>query len=79
MTKPFRLTLLAVLSLALVVAAACYPPATPVPPAAAPGAIQRHHEHRLAVDERCQQDDRRNDHGPQPDRPTPSPSAMTAR
>jgi len=34
MTKQFRLTLLAVLSLALVVAAACYPPATPVPPAA---------------------------------------------
>lgn len=36
MTKLVRLTLLAVLSLALVVAAACYPPATPVPPAAAP-------------------------------------------
>ena len=34
MTKQFRLTLLAVLSLALVVAAACYPPATPVPPSA---------------------------------------------
>ena len=34
MTKRFRLTLLAVLSLALVVAAACYPPATPVPPSA---------------------------------------------
>ena len=34
MTKPFRLSLLAVLSLALVVAAACYPPATPVPPSA---------------------------------------------
>ena len=34
MTKPFRLTLLAVLGLALVVAAACYPPVTPVPPAA---------------------------------------------
>jgi heat shock protein HslJ len=32
MTKQFRLTLLAVLSLALVVAAACYPPAAPVPP-----------------------------------------------
>jgi heat shock protein HslJ len=34
MTKPFRLTLLAVLGLALVVAAACYPPVTPVPQAA---------------------------------------------
>jgi heat shock protein HslJ len=34
MTKQFRLTLLAVLSLALVVAAACYPPATPVPSSA---------------------------------------------
>ena len=34
MTKPFRLTLLAVLGLALVVAAACYPPVTPVPLAA---------------------------------------------
>jgi heat shock protein HslJ len=34
MTKQFRFTLLAVLSLALVVAAACYPPATPVPPSA---------------------------------------------
>ena len=33
MTKPFRLTLLAVLSLALLVAAACYPPAAPVQPA----------------------------------------------
>jgi len=32
MAKQFRLTLLAVLSLALVVAAACYPPAAPVPP-----------------------------------------------
>jgi heat shock protein HslJ len=34
MTKQFRFTLLAVLSLALVVAAACYPLATPVPPSA---------------------------------------------
>lgn len=34
MTKQFRFTLLAVLSLALVVAAACYPPATPVPSSA---------------------------------------------
>lgn len=34
MTKQFRFALLAVLSLALVVAAACYPPATPVPSSA---------------------------------------------
>jgi heat shock protein HslJ len=34
MTKRFRFTLLAVLSLALVVAAACYPPAAPVPSSA---------------------------------------------
>jgi heat shock protein HslJ len=34
MTKQLRLTLLAVLSLALVVAAACYPPAAPVPSSA---------------------------------------------
>jgi heat shock protein HslJ len=34
MIKQFRFTLLAVLSLALVVAAACFPPATPVAPSA---------------------------------------------
>ena len=65
MTKPFRLTLLAVLGLALVVAAACYPPAH-AGSVIGPGAVQRHHGHRLAVDERFQQDDRRKDHGRQP-------------